>query len=527
MGGGGEGGISKISRDFLENIDGSIVLNFGLSLGYFLVALLLLIPLRQILPIYTAILNGPKRRKISGIGQGPFDWISTTFSMSNERFLALAGMDGYVFVQSMQLFGVIMFSLVLVNVTSLLPIYLIQGRRISFWVDATMESVQKGSPVLWVPFVVAIVSTLVIYAECYIFYRNFGRLRQAFLRRPSAFVPLMEYCEVAESLEAWYKTERDAQKAAAQVFDISARTVIIQGINKHYTRAVLVQTFQGFGFTPEAVVLVKGREKLESLLEERNNTFLQLELLYHRFYGAVKAAAATAEAPSTTTIYEDERIRLMAQISGDPGFCPEARPTETDQKGRVVDAISTCYERLMDLEKELKSLTSYQLSSDIAEYPDDRGNPDEDASQDANASTTQESFDETTFLVRLHPTTTQGPLGSANNSAILLFRDARAASIVKQVLLNSRPYIFQAKAAPTSRDLLWGNLLLGQSARLIRHLLVAVIFWLIQFSFAGITEAISKRVDLTRVEKISILHEIASRHPVFKNILHGVSFTCS
>lgn len=474
---------------------------------------------------------------------GLFSWIGSLLTLSDGLLLPLAGFDGYSTIQSLKLtFGLLLFMAV-PALGILVPFYYSQSNLDHLtYMSFSITSIYGTA--VWVPTVVCWVVSLVTFYVVYVFYRNFSTIRQIYLTNPSA---LMSF----ESLR--HRTnDLGSVQDARKYFNISTRAVLLQSISSDYGPTELKRLLENAGIGPVvSVQQVQSPELVEGHLARRQRTINKLEMDLMAFFETLKRAALRPDTPEWRALQAEpgsgdlarsdllsriaslprlsvqERCVLVRRLLTEPAFMAEYRPTHKSRHNGLVDSLSHRYAKLMEREAcvhaAIRDFTTFHTDELIRmEHPtlaeEDLSAPNEGYVQKTSLITLRKTLQVRSNLVDLRTT-----LWGSSYAAIVVFRDKRAATACRQLLLSSRLFSLKAQAMPLADDFIWSNAVMPKADRVQREMLGDILYITLNLFFIPVTSALAVLTNLESLQtKVPIIGVIVRSHPKLKTIIQGI-----
>ena len=539
--------MSADPRVILKNVDWEIVLNLIVSLSVIFVTFVLLAILRPLIPLFSAnMLNKPKRRRdLEVVHAGRFTWILSTFRVPDPLFLAIAGLDGFVFVQVLRLLLTISFlsSLLLVPLLGAIYFTSTTDGKIEMvapeylkliYTRFSIDAVAPQSPRLWATYFGCLLFTAIVTIGVWTFYRHFVSLRQAYLASPSTFVSSSQLH--VSSLQTGSSLER-----IQSLHNYAQRSIILDGISNTYTRPALIEMLSRDIGPVDSLVFVKSRSNLSREIIRRNSFLVELENSFLTFYAALfnhlKISESLLKSQFPDEFETAEKLRLM-EFALSANFWESLRPIRRPHLSHLPwntdliaeDAILYYSRKLVASELAINLALDNFCSPAVANYPDIYKDPPDDSMQELSTKKPKICIDDEDWslkssykLGRFRKATTlftdlKLTLWGSSTSAVVTFKRPYYASIAIQCLLSNRPFSFIASRAPEVTNLIWSNLYMAGADRFVRGLLGDIVFVLMNLFYStlvGLLVGLSVQLEASDLAALPIFGWLSqsNNHP--------------
>jgi calcium permeable stress-gated cation channel len=486
--------------------------------------------------VYSSNLTSPDRPKFK-TEDGHFSWIRTTWKTEDTKTLALIGLEGYIFLESLWLLFVIISTIIVPTLLVLLPVYALTGPDVPPDDDNDDETffgaglffkfsiLNCGEKFLWFPFLMCHLIAFVVFYAIYLFYRNYTYLRQAYLKNPSALTGVM-------SLQKYINLTGDYDQARSMM-NAKTKAVLLTGVSSKYDKSRLYSVISEIGLGAiESVSFVGDRSALAKIIKERNETLLKLEKAYQQLFKAtivnglvenkkkLKEVDHVLKEKNIELTSDGEKFRMM-EVLNDPEFLKEHRPhhaLDKENPDDSVDSISFYFNEVLEKETEFQQLLA--LNGNETDFIDTE---EERVSTRAHIGrTTIISFRKFTWL-KHNLKDFKLTMWGTSQSVVVIFKQPITAAAVSQSLLSRRIFSMRSKMSPAPDDLLWDNLYMASADRFARQVCGNLLYVLLILLFANITSVLTLVTDLDKLaEKIPPLNSILNSSPKFRSILSGI-----
>ena len=404
----------------------------------------------------------------------------------------------------------------------------------------------------WVPTIFCWIISLITFYVIFVFYRNFATLRQIYLVNPSSLMSFAHLRKITDNF--------GCLQDARSYFNISTRSVVIHSISSNYGPIELKKLLENAKIGPvESIQQINSSGDIEKLISKRESLLDSLERELLAFFRNLKSACLKIDTPEWRAIQEQslpdgysdlgrseviDRIRalprlkvkdrcdLIGKLLSDPNFMKQYRSKlEIEVSTGKVDSITHLYEKVLEIEKELKkSLLEFNRfhEEDLIrmEHPngleDDEDllpGPEQGYVEKTSLITLKKAFQFKANLADLRNT-----VWGSSYSAIVVFKSKQAASSCKQLLLSSRPFSLQVQAVPIADDLIWSNAAMPKADRAQREALGTILYITFNMFFIFITSILSYLADLNNLEDILpfLKQFLTDLGPKARSIIQGI-----